>query len=771
MRWAGTPRVVTMGRNAAHAIGRAVRWSRNVASALRAFSRVDGPLYVLWAAALTLASARSFYGFMLRQTGGVWSAPLDDVFIHFDFARSTAQGYPFEWTVGNGYSSGNTSLSYPFVLALGWIIGFRELDLMKFAALVAMSCVFGTLLASRHLLLRVVEKGREAGAMRVLSFLLPVVFLGLGALDWSLWSGMEVAFFLGVWACTLLAFFRLEDADPKDRSKRAYALGLWGAFLVATRPEAASTIAAFGVFAALHGRRPLRFPERLALLARVGGPPVALLVLQALANRHYTGEFSPNGALVKLAINNPFLTPTDKYGDWQFNLTYTVFRNIEYHFTDDNHYSALVPALAVAGLCVRETRRYAALLWVQIFGWLVIVALNGQVRWQNERYTMPAVAWLLMAAVLGATALVKRSGRPRLVATILGGAFVAQIVGTAFRVPNTMPEPRIAWPIALAIGLGAWAILYVWPARAALVVATLVVTQIHQAPRMRDQRWFFGRASKNIYDQHIVTGQKLASMRPKRILVGDAGALLYASERPGLDIIGLGGYHDYPFARASVQGLPATLELIERMPAADRPDVMAIYPSWWGVLPTWFTKDELFRTPAEGNVICGGYEDVVYSTDWHVLGTGAHPRVAMRGTIVDEVDVADLVSEHDHRYLFPRPGNGWTEMKILPDPNDHTLDLFDSGRRIGPGTSEIFHLRGVRAGAPMQLAVRTASSEPMSVKVYLDGTSVGELRFEPEDGWVERVVDLPAPATSAPEVRIESLGPTEFLDYHLWISQ
>ena len=94
--------------------------SRNAAAlyrSLRSLRRIDPVLYVVWSALATLGSARSFYGYMLKQTGGEWSAPLDDVFIHFDYARATALGHPFEWTVGNGYSSGNTSLTYPFVLA------------------------------------------------------------------------------------------------------------------------------------------------------------------------------------------------------------------------------------------------------------------------------------------------------------------------------------------------------------------------------------------------------------------------------------------------------------------------------------------------------------------------------------------------------------------------------------------------------------------------------------------------------------------------------
>jgi hypothetical protein len=113
--------------------------------------RIDPLLYVVWTGAVTLASARTFYGYMLKQTGGEWSAPLDDVFIHFDYARATALGHPFEWTVGNGYSSGNTSLSYPFVLALGWLLGFTAERLMVWAAAIATTSVFGTLLAARRL--------------------------------------------------------------------------------------------------------------------------------------------------------------------------------------------------------------------------------------------------------------------------------------------------------------------------------------------------------------------------------------------------------------------------------------------------------------------------------------------------------------------------------------------------------------------------------------------------------------------------------------------
>ena len=186
---------------------------------------------------------------------------------------------------------------------------------------------------------------------------------------------------------------------------------------------------------------------------------------------------------------------------------------------------------------------------------------------------------------------------------------------------------------------------------------------------MRDQKWFFGRASRNIRDQHVKTGRWLRAVRPHRVLVGDAGALIYASERPGLDIIGLGGYHALPFARAGVQGLTATIELMEHLHRDELPDLLAIYPSWWGILPTWFGGEVVARTPAMGNVICGGYEDVVYLADWHLLGTGEAARSVPAGLEVkDSVDIADLISETEHGYAFAAPDSGFTRAEDPPRP-------------------------------------------------------------------------------------------------------
>lgn len=709
---------------------------------VRAWPRVDAVLYPVLAGACVLYAASAFYRSMHTQTGGEWSAPLDDVFIHFDYARASARGYPFEWSEGNGFSSGNTSVLYPFVLSLGYLAGFRDLSLMQWAAIVACISTLGFLLAGARALEPI---GRWA------KYLLPPVALSVGALNWSLWSGMENAFHLGVWglafAATLDILRAAESPEPEagaeadadagaitgagptaaDRARavrlRAWLAGGAGALLFATRPESVVCIAAFAVFAALVVRKRLGVRQGIGTLLRVGLPGALALVLQTFANKAFTGEWSSAGAIAKLALNNPYMPAEAKWNEYLFHLQYVVLRNTQHHFADAVPWGWLVPAVALAAFIRREARPVAALLWVQVVGWLALVALNGQVRWQNERYTMSAVAWLLVLAAMGLASIARSSEGAR--------------------------RGRITRP-----------------ARVAFVAAIAAVFWRHQAPNMRDQMWFFGRASRNIRDQHVVAGRVLGNLRPRRVLVGDAGALMYASDRPGLDIIGLGGYHDLPFARAGVHGLGASIELIERIPPSDRPDMMALYPSWWGELPTLFGQ-RVAGVPVVGNVICGGAEKVLYVANWSPLDRSGLPRSRQRGErVVDELDVADLVSEKAHGYVFPRPSMGFVGFRVLADPADSRRDLFDAGRHIPGGVSETARLLAPRGRG--RLVVRTVGEAASVVEVRAEGRVLGRLQAGGERGWSEPSIELPEDLPTTFELTLTRVE-GEWVSYHVWV--
>ena len=192
-------------------------WCRIVAGlgrSLRGLERFEPVVYALFAGVCVLWVAGLFYGSMHQQTlHGLlwlhpdayaavtreeltrgWSAPLDDVFIHFDFARAMARGHWFEWSEGNGYSSGGTSLLYPMLLAVGYWLGWRGLSLMLWASVIACVSVFALALAAR----------RMWGSLpRFTSYLAPPAILAVGGLSWSLFSGMEVALFLAIWGGAL----------------------------------------------------------------------------------------------------------------------------------------------------------------------------------------------------------------------------------------------------------------------------------------------------------------------------------------------------------------------------------------------------------------------------------------------------------------------------------------------------------------------------------------------------------------------------------------
>jgi len=358
---------------------------------------------------------------------------------------------------------------------------------------------------------------------------------------------------------------------------------------------------------------------------------------------------------------------------------------------------------------------------------------------------MPAVAWLLVLAAMG-------------LATLIAGAW------------RKAGEPAAAERKSLVFA----------GIRVAGAVAIMGVFWVHQLPRMRDQIWFFGRASRNIRDQHIIAGGVLRRLEVDRVLVGDAGALLYASDRPGLDLIGLGGYHDLPFARAGVHGLGASLELIERIAPEDRPDAMAIYPGWWGDLPTIFGK-RVASVPVFGNVICGGSEKVIYRADWSPLDRAGRPRSLREGErVIDELDVADLVSEKEHRYVFPHPQGGFVDFRVFADPEDSERDLFDAGRVIAPGQRETMRVE-VSGQAP-RLVMRTAPELKAKIDVLLGGRSVGQMTLtglEPDRGskrpkqaksgvWVETSLDLPKESPRFTELSLVGLEGA-FVDFHVWI--
>lgn len=713
-------------------------------------------VYGAWSAVCALLMLCLFFAHMKHQlflsearagvlsAEQVWSAPLDDVFIHFDFARSTARGAPFEWSPGNGYSSGGTSLIYPWVLALGYFLGYQDSNLMVWAGVVAFVGCWSLLWFARHLV---------TGLPGYVRLFMPPMFLSVGALNWSLASGMEVAFFLGLWGLAFSAWVHavsaLKNIGQKTTRVQNVLLGGACALLVATRPEAAVLVACLVLTTVVVAWRAKRGPTAcLSVLLWGAVPGASVVVFQHATNWYLTGSWSAAGALVKVELNDPFLTSTEKFDAWSSHLGYQILRVTDHHFSEwfveynNTSYSLgwLIWALALVPLFDQRTRRAAVLIWLSAVSWTLLVALNGQVRWQNERYTMPAVAWLLLNAGAGIAILVSLVP---LKSALRAGPWGARL-----------PHPKAAFCV-----LGAVAGL-----------AAVSAFAFYQVPRFQYQLWFFGRASRNIHEQHIEVARRLTALtpRPRRVIVGDAGAIPFVSELPALDLVGLGGFRQLPFAKASRLGIGAALELIQRLPSRDLPDVMAIYPAWWAELPLWFGT-ELFQVPVRGNVVCGGLSKVVYRTDFSTLTESAGLYLPRRGErVVAELDFGDLLSEESGAFRFERT-KGHVSMKMLPHPALSGREYWDAGRELADGASASFELTGFKEGTPAQLLWLLSPAQSARLSIHVNATELSPIELGAGDNWLVRTTEL-TEAQHLSRLRVDVSGAGVVL-YHVWALQ
>jgi len=144
------------------------------------------------------------------------------------------------------------------------------------------------------------------------------------------------------------------------------------------------------------------------------------------------------------------------------------------------------------------------------------------------------------------------------------------------------------------------------------------------------------------------------------------------------------------------------------------------------------------------------------------LGSGSKPWSEVSGTLVDEVDVADLVSERAHGYAFPRPLGGWTEMRVLPDPREPSRDMWDAGRRIPIDRPETMTI----TGRPLRVVLRTVADQESELDVTIAGRTT-RVRVPRTGAWSELSVDVPQDAPDRlPIVVTPRRG--EWVSYHVW---
>jgi len=229
---------------------------------------------------LSASAVGAFRFAMASGTDGRWVLPLDDAYIHQQYACQAARGLFMRYNDQDPPSSGATSLLYPLILALFYRLGAHG-DALSTAAFLlgAASLPAGVWLAGRL----AQRLAGEASAWWV-----PVVGAGLylcnGALLFGHLSGMES----GLLLVSLLAYLL---AVIEDRPRGICG---WGACLALVRPEGMLVVLAASCWLLMRKSVHGSFLKWLPAII-----PLALGSLQPAINLLLTGSATANGMRVK----------------------------------------------------------------------------------------------------------------------------------------------------------------------------------------------------------------------------------------------------------------------------------------------------------------------------------------------------------------------------------------------------------------------------------------------------------------------------------------
>lgn len=342
-----------------------------------------------------------FWQTMLHITGGTPGAPLDDAWIHFQFARNLSQGHGFSYMPGVP-TAGSTAPLWTLLLAL---VGLFTEEFLLPGLLLSAILFLATVWLTYCLAL---ELTGQWGAALLAALGVAVT----GRLLWAGLSAMEVTLFTtlslsAVWlyqrrgldGATAVLFALASQTRPEGHV--LFALAVLDS--VFRRPYSVfrKRTTDHGPRITLHGLRTTFFALAVYTLVQL---PYALFSLsltgKPLPNTFYakSGPPAPDAALYSLR---------------------TLREISQYHWQDN--FLALL--LLLVGLVALWRRGRLVVSW--LVGLALVTPLIVPLLWHHGRYTMPLIPFQMIAAAAGLGWLIPRLHRTlRLLWTVAGVAFL-----------------------------------------------------------------------------------------------------------------------------------------------------------------------------------------------------------------------------------------------------------------------------------------------------------------------------------------------------------
>ena len=571
-----------------------------------------------------------------RFTGGQGGVPLDDSWIHFQFARNLARGDGFSYNPGQP-TSGSTAPLWTVLLAAVYCVGGR----FPVAGQLLSGACFLALLAATYAL------GLRLTGSRWAAWLAGMVVALNGRLVWAGLSALEICLFATL---SLLAI----GAHLTDRATRRYRLRTAALFGLAalSRPEGyllfALSLADFTLQIGKSANRQISKSQMANGERRTAnGEPrnthhASRITDYALRITHYGLRIIPPLFLFSALVlpylifslrTSGHLLPNTYHAKAVFDLQLDLkFLSLAARYLiRDNPFLLPFYVLGV-GVLLRRARLLS--LWSA--GLPLVYAFLHTGLYHHGRYLMPLIpcnACIGVVGLLEAYKLLKwrrgtltpplslpgrgslRSPLPRREGqgeelTPLPhreGQGEGGRLGCA-SLPSPQPSPREGEgspPPSLA-GRGRGRVV-----AAALVGLLVVVGSGWGLPMMARQ---YAWNVDNINEMQVALGHWVVAHTPPDALLAlnDIGAITYVSERPIVDLAGLITPEVIPLLRA-----PDRDARLAELMAARGVQYVIIFPNWFPDLAARRDLLEpLYRVTLAHNTIAGGHTMIVYRTRW-----------------------------------------------------------------------------------------------------------------------------------------------------------
>ena len=672
---------------------------------------------------------------MLMITGGHVMAPLDDSYIHFQFAQRLSQGHFFEYTSANDFSSGATSFLYPFLLAPFFFLGFNGAKILIVTFLLGIIFRFITALF-------LYLTGRQL-SMEKTGLFAALLFLLNGNLAWNYLSGMETGLF-GALLTAGIYFFVAWRNDAKLKSLVTGFLFLGLASV--TRPEGFIIL----VFCmALLFRQAFRFHGSRAFYILLFVIPFAAYMIIIRAQ---TGDFSTAGVMAKSVSAAPYYAFWEKAAKLCDNLALIIngyYRNLSNSFFPDGPMFPIFPVgalypfhlfppgawiLALCGIvisCAREQKHKSGALSIAagviIIG-ILAVTNSEVVAAHNFRYLAPFQPLFLLFAMVG----------------------LRKLTGL-FKSGND----RIFFSGALLLVLLSLPSVFYWA-------------------------WIYGENANDLFEQHRRTSWWIKDNTPADSVIGvtDTGIIGYFSERDIYDFVGLTTPNQAKHWR---HGPGSAFEKMERLPPERRPDYIATFPFVWD--NTGLLGRPVYQAPLKKNLTTMSNNFTVFQQDWSFLHSGDDPlRPPEDISLIDKLDVADIENENNHDYSRKEAAErykGWE----FPNPRNVCRKYMINGKWIADGGRSLSGNEEFRAslqgGKRCIVLIRATAEKRASITVMINGNKCGNILLSPprENTFTEAKIVIPAEYIQDADNRIRlefNRSESECLSvntFHYWFYQ